>query len=214
MKKYYVPFILLWALLLSVTGCSSSHTDTVDVIASTAAESEAERQTIPETTAMAPETTAIALETTAEEIRIEDQVTRTMYASESVNVRSNPDSGSDLLGTYDRNESIDVISTDGSWTKIAYNGAEGYVYSQYLSETKLPDEPQTTPPTEPAREENLPETAPSDEGGSSSDVMVWIPRTGERYHANSSCSIMKNPTQVTLEEAQSQGYTPCKKCYH
>lgn len=75
MKKYYVPFILLWALLLSVTGCSSSHTDTVDVIASTAAESEAERQTIPETTAMAPETTAIALETTAEEIRIEDQVT-------------------------------------------------------------------------------------------------------------------------------------------
>ncbi len=207
MKKYYVPFILLWALLLSVTGCSSSHMDTVDVIASTAAESEAEKQTIPETTAIAPETTA-------EEIRIEDQVTGTMYTSESVNVRSNPDSGSDLLGTYDRNESIDVISTDGSWTKIAYNGAEGYVYSQYLSETKLPDEPQTTPPTEPAREENLPETAPSDEDGSSSDVMVWIPRTGERYHANSSCSNMKNPTQVTLEEAQSQGYTPCKKCYH
>ena len=207
MKKYYVPFILLWALLLSVTGCSSSHTDTVDVIASTVAESEAEKQTIPETTAIAPETTA-------EEIRIEDQVTGTMYTSESVNVRSNPDSGSDLLGTYDRNESIDVISTDGSWTKIAYNGAEGYVYSQYLSETKLPDEPQTTPPTEPAREENLPETAPSDEDGSSSDVMVWIPRTGERYHANSSCSNMKNPTQVTLEEAQSQGYTPCKKCYH
>ena len=135
MKKYYVPFILLWALLLSVTGCSSSHTDTVDVIASTATESEAERQTIPETTAMAPETTAIALETTAEEIRIEDQVTRTMYASESVNVRSNPDSGSDLLGTYDRNESIDVISTDGSWTKIAYSGADGYVFSHYLSET-------------------------------------------------------------------------------
>ena len=70
MKKYYVPFILLWALLVSVTGCSSSHMDTVDVIASTAAESEAERQTIPETTAMAPETTAIALETTAEEIRM------------------------------------------------------------------------------------------------------------------------------------------------
>lgn len=44
-------------------------------------------------------------------------------------------------------------------------------------------------------------------------TMVWIPRTGKKYHRNSSCSNMKNPTQVTLEDAQARGYEPCKKCY-
>lgn len=43
--------------------------------------------------------------------------------------------------------------------------------------------------------------------------MVWIPRTGSKYHSSSSCSNMKSPTQVTLSEAQAAGYEPCKKCY-
>lgn len=42
---------------------------------------------------------------------------------------------------------------------------------------------------------------------------VWIPRTGSKYHSNSSCSNMKNPSQVTLSQAQAAGYEPCKKCY-
>lgn len=43
--------------------------------------------------------------------------------------------------------------------------------------------------------------------------MVWIPQSGSKYHSNSSCSNMKNPSQVTLDYAQSSGYEPCKKCY-
>ena len=43
--------------------------------------------------------------------------------------------------------------------------------------------------------------------------MVWIPQTGSKYHNRSNCSNMKNPTQVTLEQAQSSGYEPCKKCH-
>jgi hypothetical protein len=42
---------------------------------------------------------------------------------------------------------------------------------------------------------------------------VWIPRTGSKYHSNSSCSNMKNPSQMTLSQAQASGYEPCKKCY-
>ncbi len=42
---------------------------------------------------------------------------------------------------------------------------------------------------------------------------VWIPRTGSKYHSNPNCSNMKDPTQVTRQEAQSRGYEPCKKCY-
>ena len=43
--------------------------------------------------------------------------------------------------------------------------------------------------------------------------MVWIPRSGSKYHSRSSCSNMKGPTQVTLSQAQASGYEPCKKCY-
>ena len=45
------------------------------------------------------------------------------------------------------------------------------------------------------------------------EKMVWIPQSGKKYHSNSSCSGMKNPSQVTIQKAQNLGYTPCKKCY-
>lgn len=48
---------------------------------------------------------------------------------------------------------------------------------------------------------------------SGSSTMVWIPKSGKKYHRSSSCSNMKIPSQVTLEKAQSLGYTPCSKCY-
>ena len=43
--------------------------------------------------------------------------------------------------------------------------------------------------------------------------MVWIPQTGKRYHRNKSCSGMKNPSEVTVEEAADFGFTPCGNCY-
>ncbi len=62
-----------------------------------------------------------------------------------------------------------------------------------------------------------PDPAPA--GGSDSGAtranssMVWIPKSGSRYHSTPSCSGMKNPTQISLSEAQSKGYTPCQRCY-
>ena len=44
------------------------------------------------------------------------------------------------------------------------------------------------------------------------DGMVWIPRTGKRYHKVQDCSDMKSPKYVLLEEAIEKGYTPCKDC--
>ncbi len=45
------------------------------------------------------------------------------------------------------------------------------------------------------------------------EAMVWIPQTGSKYHSKSSCSGMKNPSQVTKSYAQNHGFTACKKCY-
>lgn len=43
--------------------------------------------------------------------------------------------------------------------------------------------------------------------------MVYIPKTGKKYHSNPNCSNMKNPRQVSITEAKRRHYEPCKKCY-
>jgi peptidoglycan hydrolase CwlO-like protein len=45
-----------------------------------------------------------------------------------------------------------------------------------------------------------------------SEKMVWIPKSGKKYHKVSTCSNMNNPMQVAVSTATSRGYTPCKKC--
>ena len=45
------------------------------------------------------------------------------------------------------------------------------------------------------------------------EEMVWIPKSGKCYHSKSSCSRMKNPSQVSRSYAESRGYRACSKCY-
>lgn len=42
--------------------------------------------------------------------------------------------------------------------------------------------------------------------------MVWIPRSGSKYHKKATCSNMKNPQEVTKEDAIAMGYESCGKC--
>lgn len=64
--------------------------------------------------------------------------------------------------------------------------------------------------TEQAEQERL---AAEQAAAQPQEPMVWIPASGSKYHSNSSCSGMNNPTQVTLSKAQSMGYEPCKRCH-
>ena len=57
------------------------------------------------------------------------------------------------------------------------------------------------------------EQTPSNDNQAASDDMVWIPNSGSKYHSRSGCSNMKNPRQVTKQEAENEGYEPCKKCW-
>jgi len=48
----------------------------------------------------------------------------------------------------------------------------------------------------------------------SGEVMVWIPvNGGTKYHNKQTCSNMKDPIQVSIEQAIDSGYEPCKKCF-
>lgn len=52
----------------------------------------------------------------------------------------------------------------------------------------------------------------SNEKQNALEPLVWIPKKGSKYHKNSGCSNMKNPSQVTVTEAIRLGYEPCKRC--
>lgn len=46
-----------------------------------------------------------------------------------------------------------------------------------------------------------------------SSEMVYVSRTGSKYHSNQYCSNMSNPEYMTIEAAINLGRTACKNCY-
>ncbi len=44
-------------------------------------------------------------------------------------------------------------------------------------------------------------------------AIVYVTNTGKKYHKSSCSYLKKSKIQMTLSEAQSQGYTACSKCY-
>lgn len=61
-----------------------------------------------------------------------------------------------------------------------------------------------------AQEEQIAQQSEESQG-----QMVWISETGSKYHSRPDCGRMNpdNAWQLTLSDAEAQGYEPCKKCY-
>lgn len=73
-----------------------------------------------------------------------------------------------------------------------------------------------SPQAEPAAETTVPAAVAQGKESTKEDSgveKVWISKSGKKYHRNSSCSNMKNPKQIPIDEAEAQGRQPCKKCY-
>ena len=119
-------------------------------------------------------------------------VDETVYATTDVNVRTGPSTDYDKVGRIPQGQAVHRIgvSNDG-WSKVIYEGETCYISSKYLSATK---------PSETSKEETKTE-------------MVWVSKTGSKYHSKSSCSNMKNPSQITKETAIARGLKPCSKCH-
>jgi hypothetical protein len=88
------------------------------------------------------------------------------------------------------------------------------------TESEIVSEPntETIPESEQTSEsEIVSEVAPNTEANqtpsqSNQSVMVWVDDTAKRYHRKNGCG-MNNAYQVTLEEAEAMGKTPCGRCY-
>ena len=85
-----------------------------------------------------------------------------------------------------------------------YNVQPGITINYATGDSSGPSSNNTTS-SKPTTEQN--------NNSASSGDMVWIPNSGSKYHSHSGCSNMKNPKQVTKQEAENQGYESCKKCW-
>ena len=52
---------------------------------------------------------------------------------DSLNVRSLPGTANYIIGQVYKNQKLDVSVYDGSWSRINYNGVNGYVSCKYIS---------------------------------------------------------------------------------
>lgn len=87
--------------------------------------------------------------------------------------------------------------------------------------------PTPTPQPEPKPESNSGGNGSSSSGSGSSGPsvtvpdheeagpnLVWVPTNGgKKYHTGPGCSNMEDPMQVSVETAEANGYTPCKRCH-
>lgn len=46
----------------------------------------------------------------------------------------------------------------------------------------------------------------------SGDIVVYVTRSGSKYHRDGCSSLSKSKIEITLKEAIEQGYEPCKRC--
>lgn len=107
-----------------------------------------------------------------------------------------------------------IIVTDETAIKAAQKKAEEAEQARLAEESKQAEEESLQAQlTETVETENESETEYSEKAYEETEEMVWIPASGSKYHSRSSCSGMNDPTQVTISEAQSRGYTACKKCH-
>ena len=117
---------------------------------------------------------------------------------------------------------LDIIrsSVSSSEAESEVSSQESSSEPEESSEPSSAPEPSSSPASAPSP---APSPEPSEPKVSSSKAtapdpepqgqMVWIPKTGKKYHSNPNCSNMKDPSQVSIETAKARGYTACKKCY-
>lgn len=80
-----------------------------------------------------------------------EQTEETVYATDNVNIRTEPNTDCDIITVLKKGSSITRVGeTDDGWSKVLYEGKEYYITSEYLS--PVPPE-ETEKPTEETKEE-------------------------------------------------------------
>ena len=150
-----------------------------------------------------------------------------MVNATNVNVRSQPNTTSKSYGKVTKGTYLARYENraDG-WSCIDYAGKKAYIKTEFLLafvNSSLPiTEPtlQTSPSTGTQPSASYGATAPAVSTGAvaapqqtSVGDVVWVSRTGTKYHKKPNCGNMSGAIEMTLSEALAAGKSACKKCY-
>lgn len=72
----------------------------------------------------------------AKEQPAEEKIKTSYIGSETVNLRKEASTSSDVLARLSLNTAVDVYSEENGWCKVKYGAMEGYISSSLLSDTK------------------------------------------------------------------------------
>lgn len=146
MKKSLVAAMFA-VMMISLVGCSKASEpktiETTEVVEEvTETETVVEETTETEEVVEATETEAPAEEPVAEEQSSPysyAELSQTMYAQSTVNVRDLPEQTGAKLGSLSTNQEVTVTGqcNETGWYKISYNGGEGFVSNSYLGAEKV-----------------------------------------------------------------------------
>ena len=126
--------------------------------------------TTPEVTTTTEATEKPVTTTTEDEdsYTVED-MSATMYATDSVNVRKGPSANYDKIGRFNKNDAVTVTGRASTgWFRVLYDGKTGYVSNAYLTDK----EPSSTTTQKPSEEDE-----PDVEIGDDDDVIHVDPTT-------------------------------------
>ena len=111
---------------------------------------------------------------------------------------------------------IGFAGTDEDTTNMAYLAMYSLFYSGqpilYSTDISLDDGLDVISEDTSSRQAD---TSAQASNNSSSTAMCWLSATGSKYHSINNCGRMNpnNARQVTIAEAERQGYGRCKKCW-
>lgn len=121
------------------------------------------------------------------------------------------------------NKTVTVESSDTETDAVETTTVETTTAETTITEITTPrttiietTAPETTVLAVPSTEAAIPETTALETVAPEvTEQLVWITRTGSKYHSINNCGNTNpnNAFQMSLSDAQAAGYEPCKRCY-
>ena len=217
MKKTLI-YALALALTLSLTACSqpkaeqptdpAPSTSTPEPIAAPEPIKDTTPEPEPEQTPAAPVETEDTqppeeTESQEDEVQLFTEVNETVYATETVNLRSGPSTAHDKVGSLNKSDSVTRVGIGTAeaegWSRIQLSdGSTVYVSNKYLSTTKPAPQQQTSKPSggQQSKPSGGQQSKPSESTQQQQTQQTETPPSTERP------SIRQQ-----LEALESQGYT-------
>lgn len=118
----------------------------------------------------------------------------TVYATQTVNIRTEPNTGCDIIAVLQKGAGITRVGETDGWSKVVYEGKEGYITSEYLALTPFEEE-----------SAKQAEEKPTDEDGSTPRLMVTSYKLSEKS---------LSPEKSAVLEVNFKNYSTTKAVYN